>query len=379
MVSLPADSVQEARKQRLLKSLRPSDQPFSFERIRVLVPGTGARFRCGGLSVALQTARILGSLVTTEVVTYRERQESYPYFDDLLEIMPKDDGSLWLVSWGFDVPQLLRKLYRRNVLYQAHSSGYRFSLPPGIPIVAVSRNTLGYWADKTPRNPVFLLPNALESQWLERGNRSSLQERPIDVLVQLRKSSPYVLNKLVPALQANGFRVEVQHGWVDDLVGLFNSSKVYIYDSAEYWKGVGVTEGFGLPPIEALSSGCVVFTSFNHALADLLTPDLTAHQIGCGSLAYDLLRINSAIKSPDDWRAPKAQVDEIIRFVSEESLKSRWSSLLSHLEIGFPFWDTNRELLISSSSGTLRMRSILGKAKSKMRLLISTLGFRRSV
>ena len=31
----------------------------SLLRIRVLVPGTGARFRCGGLSVALQTARLL--------------------------------------------------------------------------------------------------------------------------------------------------------------------------------------------------------------------------------------------------------------------------------------------------------------------------------
>lgn len=379
MVSLPADSVQVARRQRLLKSLRTSDQSISFQRIRVLVPGTGARFRCGGLSVALQTARIFGSLLTTEVVTYRERQENHPYLDDLLEIMPKDDDSLWLVSWGFDVPQLLRKLHRRCVLYQAHSSGYRFNLPPGIPIVAVSRNTLGYWADKTPHNPVFLVPNALEPQWLERGDRLSLQERPIDVLVQLRKSSPYVLNQLVPALQANGFRVEVQHGWVDDLVGLFNSSKVYIYDSAEYWKGVGVSEGFGLPPIEALASGCVVFTSFNHALADLLTPDQTAYQIGCGSFAYDLHRIKLAIRSPQDWRAPKAQVDEIIKLVSEESLRSRWASLLHNLEIGFPFWGNSDELLISSSSGILRIRRSLFKFKSKVRLLINSLGFRRSL
>ena len=379
MVSLPADSVQEARRQRLLKSLTTSDQSISFQRIRVLVPGTGARFRCGGLSVALQTARILGGLVTTEVVTYRERQEDHPYLDDLLEIMPKDDDSLWLVSWGFDVPQLLRKLHHRSVLYQAHSSGYKFNLPPGIPIVAVSRNTLGYWADKTPRNPVFLVPNALEPQWLERGNRSSLQERPIDVLVQLRKSSPYVLNQLVPALQANGLSVEVQHGWVDDLVALFNSSKVYIYDSAEYWKGVGVSEGFGLPPIEALASGCVVFTSFNHALADLLTPDQTAHQIGCGSLAYDLHRINLAVKSPQEWRAPKAQVDEIIQLVSEESLRSRWSALLHHLEIGFTFWGTNNELLVSPLGFILRIRRNLFKIKSKMRLLINALDFRRSV
>ncbi|GIS13418.1 MAG: hypothetical protein CM15mP116_00010 [Synechococcus sp.] len=41
-----------------------------------------------------------------------------------------------------------------------------------------------------------------------------------------RKSSDYVLSQLVPALRARGLRVEVQDGWVDDLVGLFNSAKV---------------------------------------------------------------------------------------------------------------------------------------------------------
>ena len=114
-------------------------------------------------------------------------------------------------------------------------------------MVAVSRNTLGYWADRAPRNPLFLVPNALEPHWINRGARpgsavqSTRSERPIDVLVQLRKSSPYVLNQLVPALQAQGLRVEVQSGWVDDLVELFNCSKVYLYDSAEYWRGRGVS------------------------------------------------------------------------------------------------------------------------------------------
>ena len=352
--------------------------PF-FTAIRVLVPGTGPSFRCGGLSVALQTARLLCQVRPTEVVTYRVRERSYLFLDDLLDQEDEPDKALWLVSWGFDVPLLLKKLHNRSVLYQAHSSGYGFNMPAGIPIVAVSRNTLGYWADKSPRNPLFLIPNALDPQWLERGDRLSLQQRPIDVLVQLRKSSPYVLNKLVPALLDNGLRVEVQSGWVDDLVGLFNASKVYIYDSADYWKGVGLTEGFGLPPIEALASGCVVFTSFNHALADLLTPGQTAHQIGCGSLAYDLHRINLAVRSPEDWRAPNAEVDEIIQCVSEASLKCLWSSLLHQLEISFPFWAANNELLVSSSSRVLRIRNTLLKVKTRMRRLISTFGSRRSI
>ena len=50
------------------------------------------------------------------------------------------------------------------------------------------------------------------------------------MLVQERKSSPYVLNRLVPALRRRGLSVEVQDGWIDDLVGLFNRSTVYLYD-----------------------------------------------------------------------------------------------------------------------------------------------------
>ena len=99
------------------------------------------------------------------------------------------------------------------------------------------------------------MPNAHSSKWLERGARSSSGARPIDVLVQRRKTSRYVLDQLVPELRRAGLTVEVQSGWVDDLVDLFNSATVVLYDSADYWRGRGVSEGFGLPPIEALACG----------------------------------------------------------------------------------------------------------------------------
>ena len=44
-----------------------------FTDVRVLVPGTGPHFRCGGLSVAKQTVRLLEELIPTTLVTYRER------------------------------------------------------------------------------------------------------------------------------------------------------------------------------------------------------------------------------------------------------------------------------------------------------------------
>ena len=300
--------------------------------IRILVPGTSKRFRCGGLSVELQTARLLSSLCATELVTYRERHQDHPFLDDLLRVEPPRPEVLWIVSWGFDVPALVRRLRNHRVAYHAHSSGYGFTLPPGVPVLAVSRNTLGYWGDRCPRNPLLLVPNAIEPGWLERGARGSAERRPIDVLVQARKSSRYVLDQLVPALRQQGLRVEVQSGWVDDLIDLFNRSCVYLYDSAEYWRGRGVTEGFGLPPLEAMACGCVVFSSLNHALADHGDPGRMVHQIGCGRLAFDVRRIQHAVRDPAGWRPPAAALNAVLEGSSEASLLQRWTVALDQLD-----------------------------------------------
>ena len=170
--------------------------------VRFLVPGTTGRFRCGGLLVEQQTARLLADLVPTQLVTYRQREADLPFLADLLRAEPLGaaaaDQALWIVSWGFDVPRQLRALRGRPAAYHAHSSGYGFRLPPGVPVLAVSRNTLGYWGDRAPRSPLLLVPNALEPKWLERGRRHGDGERPIDVLVQRRKSSAYLLKQLVP-------------------------------------------------------------------------------------------------------------------------------------------------------------------------------------
>ena len=323
--------------------------------IRVLVPGTSQRFRCGGLSVELQTARLLSSLCETELVTYRERHQDHPFLQDLLRGESPRRQVLWIASWGFDVPALIRRLRGHRVAYHAHSSGYGFTLPPGVPVLAVSRNTLGYWGDRCPRNPLLLVPNAIEPAWLERGARGSAERRPIDVLVQARKSSRYVLEQLVPALRQRGLRVEVQSGWVDDLVDLFNRSCVYLYDSAEYWRGRGVTEGFGLPPLEALACGCVVFSSLNHALADHGDPGRMVHQIGCGRLTFDLRRVEDAVRDPAGWRPPAAALNALLDGISEASLLQRWTVALDQLDA---LDDAEGPLLSSSPTWQLRLQQL---------------------
>ena len=319
--------------------------------VRFLVPGTSRRFRCGGLSVEQQTARLVAGICPTELVTYRERFPEHPFLDALLADESPQNQVLWIVSWGFDVPQLIHRLQGRRVAYHAHSSGYGFQLPPGVPVLAVSRNTMGYWGDRAPRNPLFLLPNALEPQWFQRGERYLAPDsRSIDVLVQRRKSSDYVLSQLVPALRARGLRVEVQDGWVDDLVGLFNSAKVYIYDSADHWRAAGVSEGFGLPPLEAMACGCVVFSSLNHALADALTPGEIGHQIGCGSLDHDVNRIANAVSTPADWTPSGVLLDALLKPYSEPVLLKRWQGVLQQLDALQPTLATGSVL----RSGSLR-------------------------
>ena len=333
------------------------------------MPGTSSRFRCGGLGVAKQTVRLLSELRPTTLVTYRERTVQHPFIDDLLKEELVDDKCLWIVTWGFDVPRLLKRLRGRNVIYHAHSSGYGFKLPPSVPIVAVSRNTMGYWGHHASRNPLFFIPNALESQWIERGDlNSDLANRPIDVLVQKRKSSNYLLFELVPALRAKGLRVEIQNDWVEDIVRLFNDSKVFLYDSTEHWSAAGVTEGFGLPPVEAMACGCIVFSSLNHALSDILTPGEIGHQIGCGSLSNDVNRIIAAVCNPSDWKSSSTGFDLALRELSEESHVKRWKDVLHQIDQLVPIiYESN---FIKQRS---RIRIVTIKLFDKLRFFIRKL------
>ena len=337
--------------------------------IRVLVPGTSSRFHCGGLSVAKQTVRLLSELKPTTLVTYRERNVQYPFIEDLLKEEPVDDKCLWIVTWGFDVPRLLRRLRGRKVIYHAHSSGYRFKLPPSIPIVAVSRNTMGYWGHHASRNPLFFIPNALESQWIDRGDlKGDLAIRPIDILVQKRKSSNYLLFELVPALRAKGLNVEIQSDWVEDIVHLFNKSKVFLYDSTEHWSAAGLTEGFGLPPVEAMACGCIVFSSLNHALSDILTPGEIGHQIGCGSLSNDVSRIIAAVCNPSDWKPSSSRLDSALRELSEELHVKRWKDVLQQIDQLVPMlYESN---FIKQRS---RLRIVSIKLFNKFRFFIKKL------
>ncbi|MEL4898164.1 glycosyltransferase [Crocosphaera sp. Alani8] len=296
-----------------------------------LVPGTGKKFACGGLFAELKTFNLAKQVVACEVVTYRQREKEHLYLDDILKNSNLDD-TIFVISWGFDVPKLAKQLQNYNVVYHAHSAGYGFKLPSSIPIITVSRNTMGYWGQKSPNSLIYYLPNQISDEF----NNLHLT-RDIDVLVQARKSSDYLLKQLIPTLQSQ-CNVTVINSFVDDLSKLFNRSKIYLYDSAEYWAQQRVSEGFGLQPMEALACGCRVFSSINGGLSDYLDPGFNCYKIAGYSTEYDFKRILQVINSSREFNLSP----HILAEYRGENIIKRLEIILE--EINF-FFDQKEEIV----------------------------------
>jgi glycosyltransferase involved in cell wall biosynthesis len=285
-----------------------------------LLPGTTKKFNCGGLWAELKTIELVKQICHAEIVTYRQREPDREFLDDILKNPPQSD-TIFVVSWGFDVPKLVARLQGYPTIYHAHSAEYGFRLPGRIPIVCVSRNTLGYWGQRSPHAPIYYLPNQISDEFVD-----CHLERSIDVLVHARKSSDYLLNQLIPAL-APHCRVKIIDGYVDSLADLFNQSRVYLYDSAEYWATQGVTEGFGLQPLEAIASGCQVFSSVNHGLSDYLDPGFNCHKIARFSTAYDVDRILDVVRSA----VPIQNIESLVAEYRTENILARLPVILGEI------------------------------------------------
>lgn len=292
-----------------------------------LLPGTTKAFFAGGLTAELNTLRLAQRICEAAVVTYRQREKEALFLDDVLKDRQYQD-CIFVVSWGFDVPKLIKRIGDRPTLYHAHSTGYGFTLPARIPIITVSRNTMSYWGEKALSSLIYYLPNEISPAF-----ENHQLARDVDVLVQARKSSEYLLQQLVPALQQQ-CNVVVLNSYVEDLIGLFNRSKVYLYDSAEYWGRFGLTEGFGLPPMEAMACGCEVFSSVNHALADYLDPGFNCHKIAGYSTRYDVQRI---LQTVQEWETRQPRSPNFFMPYRPEQLEKRLRVILQEINLFFDY------------------------------------------
>ena len=306
-----------------------------------LVPGTDGKFACGGLWAELKTLNLARQVCGADVVTYRQREKDILFIDDLLEEQNLDDV-IFVISWGFDVAKLAAKLKPYNVVYHAHSAGYRFRLPASIPIITVSRNTMGYWGQQAPNSLIYYLPNQIADEF-----RNLSLERDIDVLVQVRKSSEYLIQELIPALQRQ-CRAVIIDSYVDDLPQLFNRAKVYLYDSAEYWAQQRVSEGFGLQPMEALACGCQVLSSVNGGLSDYLDPGFNCYKIAAYSKEYDIQRILKILKNS----APLTLSEQVLAEYRAKNITIRLKVILDDINDFFDFKTQHP----SNIKGLTRMR-----------------------
>jgi Glycosyl transferases group 1 len=323
-----------------------------------LLPGTTQKYFCGGLVAEMKAMKLAQQVTEAAIVTYRQREPDKLFLPDLLAAGPRLN-QIFVVSWGFDVPKLVKQLQGHHVMYHAHSSNYGFRLESHVPIVTVSRNTLGYWGQQAPHSPLYYLPNEISPEFVNRH-----QDRDIDVLVQVRKTSSYLRKSLIPALSEQ-CKLQVLDGFVDDLAGIFNRSKVYLYDSAEYWAIQGLTEGFGLPPLEAMACGCQVFSSVNHALADYLDPGFNCQKIGIYNTGYDVQRILHSLTQP-----PAPLPAEFLQPYQEESIVQRWQSILLEVNDFFDYQEKHGSdipPLTSRRIQTLWWQSKLAKIKGKLR------------
>ena len=322
-----------------------------------LLPGTTEQFFAGGLTAELKTMAIAQKICPAEVVTYRSKEPDRLFLDDVLADSQYRD-CIFVCSWGFDVPKLIQQLGNRFVVYHAHSTRYGFRVPPRVPIITVSKNSMGYWGEQALSSLIYHLPNEISSDFENRH-----LERDVDVLVQTRKSSEYLLQQLVPALQKQ-CNVVLLDRYVDDLIGLFNRSKIYLYDSAEYWGRYRLTEGFGLPPMEALACGAQVFSSVNHALADYLDPGFNCQKISGYATEYDVQRILKTVRT---WQSPQLPADFLAPYRTE-SLVPRLRTILQDINIFFdylPNTQTDIPQLTRSRVAYLTLKRIINKIKSR--------------
>lgn len=321
-----------------------------------LLPGTDGKFACGGLWVELNTIKLAQQFCHADVVTYRQRESGKLFLDDVLKEKNLDDV-IFVISWGFDVAKLAHKLQLHNVVYHAHSAGYGFQLPANIPIISVSRNTLGYWGQHSPHSLLYYLPNQIGNQF-----QNLNIQRDIDVLVQARKSSEYLIKELIPALQKQ-CKVLVVDSYVEDLAKLFNQAKVYLYDSAEYWAQQAVSEGFGMQPLEALACGCQVFSSVNGGLSDYLDPGFNCYKIAAYSKEYDVKRIWKVLEHPS-YSIP----ENILAEYRLENINQRLQVIIDELNDFFDHrmhYPGNMKTLTKMRLIKLRTKSIFDKLRKK--------------
>jgi glycosyltransferase involved in cell wall biosynthesis len=254
-----------------------------------LLPSTSPRLAGGGQLAAIRMVECLKPDFDVAIATYSECCAGFDFLPDLMANAESNDAR-FVVLWGYDVPLLSALLRGRPWFYWAHSVGYDFDIPHGIPIVGVSAHSLAYWADRGV-HPLDVLPNVLPDEF-----EYSENPRDIDVLAFQRKSGPELL-AVCAQLAETSIKVHVVRTWEPSVAKLYQRSTVFLYDARAHWRRASVSEGFGLHIIEALASGCHVRVAPTAAAVELLAPGENWSQFGLSDPATEAASIITILRT----------------------------------------------------------------------------------
>jgi hypothetical protein len=291
-------------------------------RLWACVPSVdGPSWQNGGLLIALRAARLLATHLPTTIVTTHEDEPPHPSMEQAMAQAGPED--VFLVTWGPHVSELLTRLAGRRVVYYAQSQGWDIDLTPDVPVIALSQYLLGWWAARAPANHLVRLPPVLDPRCTDVG-----ATRDVDVLVHERKSTRYLLDRLVPALE-DRCRVEVVRGFIDrgELIGHYQRARTYLYSSTPWGPDWG--EGFGFQPLEARACGSTVFTNLHGGLADHEDPEVDAYKLEVHSLEHDVQRVLAAVRGE---LRPLTDPEAIARTYSEGAFHQRAERILPSLQ-----------------------------------------------
>lgn len=284
----------------------------SVRNIFLFVPGLSQKFQTGGLIVARDVVAMLEELGhnTHIVATHEEHPHALTPDRAFEKVAGAPDGErepIFIVTWGPLVEKHIKMIRQRTnsaqIVYYAQSFGWGISIPADVPIVCVSRFVMAQWALYGKANVVSYIPPTLHDVFLEHAAEDAAvheSERTIDVLVHERKQNAYCLKELVPALKNEGLRVELIRGWIPqrDFAEKLLHTRIFLYLTALHkagWRRRLPGEGFGLPALEAVSSGCVVASNLLGGVTDFLTPGRNAIALSADNVDQDVTAVKNAV------------------------------------------------------------------------------------
>lgn len=251
---------------------------------------------CGGWQLFNRACALFAEEHAAELVTYREREPDHRHLDDV----PREDlrsGLLW-TYWQSHLIELSSRLPpdARAAVY-AMNTDYGPELgqrtPIGWPIAALSRYIAADYALKDPGRCILYLGAVLHPEARNVG-----RSRDIDVLFHRRKCVPYLENELVPRLEDRCKLASISE-WLpqQEFLGLLQRCKVYLYWTHEQIPSVGVKEGLGMQPIEAIACGAIPAGGIYAGPSDYMEPPHNCLKLGTHSPEYDAMQILEAVKA----------------------------------------------------------------------------------